>query len=193
MLQAALEIVIERGYPALNIKAVAAKLGCSTAPISWQFKGMEGLRTELLRYAEQYAQEKYPVADENEALMFEKHGRRVVDMAFDEPNLFRFLYAGESGRPLSMGFQYIPSNNESGGHCRGLAELLKITEAQAADFVSAMVLYTQGVGTAIVFGIVKDTKENAYRLLRRTGITYLRGLGADEESIRRVWKTATDT
>ena len=33
MLQAALDIVVEEGYAALNIKAVAKKLGCSTAPI----------------------------------------------------------------------------------------------------------------------------------------------------------------
>ncbi len=44
ILQTALEIVTQDGYAALNIKAVAKKLGCSTAPISWQFGGMEGLR-----------------------------------------------------------------------------------------------------------------------------------------------------
>ena len=37
MLQAALELVSKNGYAALNIKAVAGELGCSTAPISWQF------------------------------------------------------------------------------------------------------------------------------------------------------------
>ena len=44
MLQAALELVARDGYAALNIKAVARELGCSTAPISWQFGGMDGLR-----------------------------------------------------------------------------------------------------------------------------------------------------
>ena len=34
MLQAALELVSKKGYAALNIKAVARELGCSTAPIS---------------------------------------------------------------------------------------------------------------------------------------------------------------
>ncbi|CDF07624.1 putative uncharacterized protein [Firmicutes bacterium CAG:95] len=43
MLQAALELVSRDGYAALNIKAVARELGCSTAPISWQFGGMDGL------------------------------------------------------------------------------------------------------------------------------------------------------
>ena len=52
ILQTALEIVTQDGYAALNIKAVAKKLGCSTAPMSWQFGGMEGLRQELIPFAE---------------------------------------------------------------------------------------------------------------------------------------------
>ena len=44
MLQAALELVSRDGYAALNIKAVARELGCSTAPISWQFGGMDCVR-----------------------------------------------------------------------------------------------------------------------------------------------------
>ena len=48
MLQAALELVSRDGYAALNIKAVARELGCSTAPISWQFGGMDGLRRREL-------------------------------------------------------------------------------------------------------------------------------------------------
>ena len=49
MLKTALDIVMESGYSALNIKEVAKRLGCSTAPISWQFGGMDGLRTEQSR------------------------------------------------------------------------------------------------------------------------------------------------
>ena len=59
ILQAALELVSKNGYAALNIKAVAGELGCSTAPISWQFGGMDGLREELIPFAEQYVEDKY--------------------------------------------------------------------------------------------------------------------------------------
>ena len=36
---------------------------------------------------------------------------------------------------------------------------------------------TQGIGTLIASGIVKDAKENMYRMLHNTGMTYLKGLG----------------
>ena len=91
MLQAALEIVIESGYAALNIKAVAGRLGCSTAPISWQFGGMDGLREELIPFAEQYVERTYYSVDNNEVATFEQRGKGTVDLAFERPNLFRFL------------------------------------------------------------------------------------------------------
>ena len=41
MIQAALELLIEKGNAGVTIKTVAARLGCSTQPISRQFGGME--------------------------------------------------------------------------------------------------------------------------------------------------------
>ena len=43
-----------------------------------------------------------------------------------------------------------------------------------------MMVYTQGIGTLIASGIVKDTKENMYRMLHNTGLTYLKGLGVKD-------------
>lgn len=66
MLQAALKLIAKNGYAALNIKAVAKELGCSTAPISWQFGGMDGLREELIPFVEQYIENTYYSQSNNE-------------------------------------------------------------------------------------------------------------------------------
>lgn len=182
MLQCALEIVMEDGYSALNIKAVAQKLNCSTAPISWQFKGMEGLRTELIPYAEDYVRNKYGISSSNAVAAFEQEGRNTVSLAMDAPNLFRFLYMGERSQLLSEGFA-LPVNQESHEFYEGLAGILKVTPAKAAGFVSTMVIYTQGIGTLIASGLVHDTKENIFRMLHETGVIYLRGLGVEERRI----------
>ena len=182
MLQCALEIVMEDGYSALNIKAVAQKLNCSTAPISWQFKGMEGLRTELIPYAEDYVRNKYGISSSNAVAAFEQEGRNTVSLAMDAPNLFRFLYMGERSQLLSEGFA-LPVNQESHEFYEGLAGILKVTPAKAAGFVSTMVIYTQGIGTLIASGLVHDTKENIFRMFHETGVIYLRGLGVEERRI----------
>ena len=180
MLQAALELVSRDGYAALNIKAVARELGCSTAPISWQFGGMDGLREELIPFAEQYVEDKYYSRNENEVAAFEQRGRGTIDLALENPNLFRFLYTGERSQILSTGFRLQTNNPDTDNMYQEMAELLEITLNQVVDFATTMMVYTQGIGTLIASGIVKDTKENMYRMLHNTGLTYLKGLGVKD-------------
>ena len=184
MLQAALDIVVEEGYAALNIKAVAKKLGCSTAPISWQFGGMDGLREELIPFAEQYMENTYYSLNENELATFEQRGKGTIDLALDQPNLFRFLYMGDRNQLLSTGFA-IQTETGNGNHeFMKMAQELGITSEQAVDFAMTMMVYTQGMATLIASGIVRDTKENMYRMLHNTGMTYLKGLGVKQDTIQ---------
>ncbi len=184
MLQAALEIVISHGYAALNIKAVAQKMGCSTAPISWQFGGMDGLREELIPYAEQYVETHYYSLHENEVATFEQRGMGTIDLALEKPNLFCFLYMGDRKQLLSAGFE-LGTEKPDGSHAYAkMAEILEITWEQAVDFAMTMMIYTQGMGTLIAAGIVKDTRENMFQMLRNTGRIYLRGLGVKEKILQ---------
>ena len=180
MLQAALEIIIEEGYAALNIKAVAQKLGCSTAPISWQFGGMDGLREELIPFAEQYVQNEYYSLNENEVVTFEQRGIGTIDLALEKPNLFCFLYTGERKQLLSTGFALKNEPLDCNNMYQEMADALEITLEQASDFAMMMIIYTQGIGTLIASGIVRDTRENMIQMLHNTGKTYLKGLGVME-------------
>ena len=183
MLQAALKLVAENGYAALNIKAVAKELGCSTAPISWQFGGMDGLREELISYVEQYVENMYYSQSNNEFTTFEQRGKGTIDLALENPNLFRFLYTGEKSQLLSTGFELHMDSLDADNLYQKMAEMLGITPKQVMDFAMTMMVYTQGIGTLIASGIVKDTKENMYRMLHNTGMTYLKGLGVKESTL----------
>lgn len=57
-----------------------------------------------------------------------------------------------------------------------MADALEITLEQASDF-AMMMIYTQGTGTLIASGIVRDTRENMIQMLHNTGEIYLKGLG----------------
>jgi AcrR family transcriptional regulator len=184
MLQAALEIIIEKGYAALNIKAVARKLGCSTAPISWQFGGMDGLREKLIPFAEQYVQNNYYSLNEYEVATFEKRGMGTIDLALEKPNLFCFLYMGDRNQLLSTGFEFQTENSDSDNVYQKMADALGITLEQAIDFAMMMIIYTQGIGTLIASRIVKDTRENMFQMLHNTGMTYLKGLGVKESILQ---------
>ena len=184
MLQAALEIIIQDGYAALNIKAVAKKLECSTAPISWQFGGMDGLRQELIPFAEQYVENTYYSFNENEFVAFEQRGKGTIDLALERPYLFRFLYMGERSQLLSNGFELQLDLSDGPNMYEKIADMLEITIEQAMDFAMTMMVYTQGMGTLIASGIVQDTKENMYCMLHNTGMTYLKGLGVRKDILQ---------
>jgi AcrR family transcriptional regulator len=106
ILSTALDILIREGYSAINIKRIAGALGCSTQPISWQFGGMDGFREALTDAAMDYVNRKIQPTAPDIVAAFEQTGEVYVDMAIDEPHLFRFICMGESGRPVEGGIDF---------------------------------------------------------------------------------------
>ena len=90
---------------------------------------------------------------------------------------------GERSQLLSTGFALQTNNQDATNVYQKMAELLGITPKQVMDFAMTMMVYTQGIGTLIASGIVKDTKENMYHMLHNTGMTYLKGLGVKDSTL----------
>ena len=128
-------------------------------------------------------EDKYYSRNENELATFEQRGKGTIDLALENPNLFRFLYMGERRQLLSTGFELQTNNQDAANVYQEMAELLGITPKQVMDFAMTMMVYTQGIGTLIASGIVKDTKENMYHMLHNTGMTYLKGLGVKDSTL----------
>ena len=95
ILRAALDMLIRDGYSSINIKTLAAEIGCSTQPIMWHFESMEGFRSALAGYAYSYAKEQMHPAGTDPVTAFENMGRAFIHIAVHEPNLYRFLYLDE--------------------------------------------------------------------------------------------------
>ena len=90
---------------------------------------------------------------------------------------------GERSQLLSTGFALQTDNQDAANVYQKMAELLGITPKQVMDFAMTMMVYTQGIGTLIASGIVRDTKENMYHMLHNTGMTYLKGLGVKDSTL----------
>jgi AcrR family transcriptional regulator len=93
ILEAALVIVREGGAEALNARAIAAALGCSTQPVFSNFSGMEDLHAAVVTAAyERYfafiekesASGKYP--------QYKAFGMAYIRFAKEEKELFRLLF-----------------------------------------------------------------------------------------------------
>ncbi|MDD3417634.1 MAG: TetR family transcriptional regulator [Lachnospiraceae bacterium] len=181
ILETALSMLIRDGYKAINIKAVAKELHCSTQPISWQFGGMDGFRAELTEAAIRYVNQKIEPSAKNLVASFEQIGESYVDIAIDEPNLFRFIFMGESGRNVNGGLLSLLDYDRNIKIQQGLSEILQITPEQAGTFINTMVIYTHGIASLIAAGVVNEEKETAHKMVRSTGITFLEALGISNE------------
>lgn len=165
ILQSALELLIEKGYQAVNIKTLSQKIGCSTQPIVWHFSNMEGMRKELAEYALNYANEKMrsPV---NGMEAFTNVGAAYVEIAFEEPYLFRYLYmSGDSGC-LAENFDILTTADENVAMAEQIAAQLKIPITKVDIYYRNMMIYTHGLASFIASGLIKATEEEVWKMIK---------------------------
>ena len=90
ILDAALKLLREQGFDAVNIKQLAKALGCSTQPVYLSFSGMDELRNALIPLAVR-AFERCMKGDGGQDPIC-LYGMEYIRFAKDEPRLFCFLF-----------------------------------------------------------------------------------------------------
>ena len=159
-------MLIQNGYASINIKALAKRIGCSTQPISWHFGNMENFRNALTEYALDYANKKMLSASEGMSA-FSNVGIGYIDIAFDEPNLFRYLYmSGESGYHAG-GFDIFTTADSNSAMIEQIAKQLAISADKVNDFFRNTIIYTHGLACFVVSGLIKATKEELYAMVNQ--------------------------
>ena len=164
ILEAALKMLIRDGYASVNIKSLAAEIGCSTQPIAWHFENMDGLRMALAEYSKEYADRKSAPKKGNAIEGFEYMGESYVKMALNEPNLFKFLYLGESplGKPYELKDVSGAKDNEE--MIKSIAELTGLSFEQIARVIKNTIIYSHGIATMVATGVFKASKKRDYVL-----------------------------
>ena len=178
ILKHALEMLIQDGYSSINIKTLAKKIGCSTQPISWHFGNMENFRHALTAYALHYANEKMLSAAQGMSA-FSNVGKGYIDLAFDAPNLFRYLYmSGESGYHAG-GFDILTTANANSVMVKQIAEQAGIPVDKVKDFFKNTIIYTHGLACFLVSGLIKASKEEVYAMMEQGAHGFMLQAGID--------------
>ena len=87
MIKAAFDLIRDEGHEALTARALAARLGCSTQPIMYQFPSLSQLKELVYQQADAFHTE-YILAGSDILGI----GLRYIQFAAEEPKLFRFLF-----------------------------------------------------------------------------------------------------
>ena len=106
IVNAALDVLRESGFQAVNARNVAKKLGCSTQPIYLSFRNMEELKAEMTQRAIEAHTEKVMAAirrNDGSHSRYCDYGIGFIRFAEHEKQLFRWIYLedGQKGKRRS--------------------------------------------------------------------------------------------
>ena len=95
IIDAAVDVLRDDGFSAINASSVAKKLGCSTQPIYFSFRNMEELKAALTERAiqmhTQRVRDSLRIHEGNDS-RYSSYGMGFVKFAAEEKQLFRWLY-----------------------------------------------------------------------------------------------------
>ena len=161
LLEAALDLVRERGMEALNARALAAALGCSTQPIFRLYPGMEALRRAVLEAAlAVYHRDRAARVAASPESPYKAAGLAYISFAREEPALFRLLFMrSRSGEQDSPEVADWASDTALAGSVTGLAG------AEAELFHLEMWAVVHGVAVMAATGYLTLDEATVSRML----------------------------
>lgn len=142
VIDAAVDVLREDGFSAINARSVAKKLGCSTQPIYHSFRNMEELKTALTERAIQMHTQRVRESlrsHEGNDSRYSSYGMGFVKFAAEEKQFFRWLYLEEE--------QFGPYQNDvlEPEVIQTLVDEFGYDEETAKKFHRDMVYYSYGL------------------------------------------------
>ena len=165
ILASAFEMLLNEGYTAINITSLAKKIGCSTQPIAWHFGNMENLRAELLTYCLGFLRDRFSVNEKSVSGALDGIASRYVELAFDYPNLYKYLYMSEQdGETMAAMAETLRAENRD-KVIQTLEKEHGISVANAEKYLLNLQLYVHGIASFAVTKGALISKEQAMELI----------------------------
>ena len=161
ILSACVEIIRQSGFDAVNARALASRLGCSTQPIFSHYQSMDALKDDALRYAEQvYRRYLRTDMESGEFPPYKASGMAYIRFARQERELFKLLFMRDRSGEV------ITEDRESIAPLIALIRKnLGISEEKAYRFHLEMWVYVHGIATMIATGYLNWDEEFASKVL----------------------------
>lgn len=177
---AALELVGERGIEALTARELGERLGSSSRPIFTAFKNMEEL-TEEVRMAAMRRFEEFVGGTEEEEPSLKSFGFRMVLFAESEPKLFRFLFMKADDSVKNFDSLFSSLGVTAGLSVQKTKEKYSLSEEEAKTLFEQTWIYTFGIAVMCAAGVCRFSNDEIERLLSADFQSKLRLVKASEE------------
>ena len=162
VLDAALEIVRERGHDVLSARSVAERAGCSVQPIYSLFGDMDGLMRALYEHARAWVTAYHAEHANDGENLFESNGLSHLKLAREESPLFSFLYLSPYMDMHSLEDLYINVSQPGVEEC--IVQLGHLSPEAAHELYLNMILFTHGLAVLLAAGADIPDEELADRI-----------------------------
>ena len=144
VVNAAFELLRNDGIEKITSRNIADEIGCSVQPIYSYCRNMEGLQQNIFERVKEFIQT-YIESHIYEKNMFEGIGQAYLQIAREEPHLFKFFILHPRKGVSSLEDIYRAETNPDVE--KYVARQLNISILQAKQLHLNMLIYTIGIGT----------------------------------------------
>ena len=170
IIEAAVELVRQRGIEAVTARELGNQLGSSARPVFTVFKNMDEVLCEVGHSARD-PYNLYVAEGLKEEKAFKGVGMAYIRFAIEEPNLFRFLFMGEHDSGVQGILPEIDDNYTA--ILSSIVEEYSLTQSQAERFYRHLWTYSHGIATLCATGSCKFTMDEVSELLNEAGRAFI--------------------
>lgn len=173
ILDAAVALVREAGMEALNARALAQRLGCSTQPLFREFDSMEQLKNAVIGEAQRLYDAYIETSKTQAGPPYKAVGMAYIRFAREEGELFRLLFMRDrrgEDIPAAMQDSHLDYILDTIVNATGL------TRGQAYTFHLVMWIYVHGLASMVATHYLDFSDEDISMLLTQQFQGMKRGL-----------------
>ncbi len=161
IISAAFELLRREGIEAINARALAKELNCSTMPLFRHFEGMEQIRVAAVKRAEEMYTGYIEQGLKEHTPAFKGAGLSYIRFAKEEPQLFRLFFMTPIG--TVSGISPVDPTREVVIHAARNSAGTSFEEAE--QILMEMWLFVHGVATTLVTGTADFSEEDISQMM----------------------------
>ena len=164
IVQAALEVVSQKGVEALTAKELGDALGSSARPIFTVFRSMKEVQDEVraaaMRRFERFAAQTLP-----DMPLFKQVGMQMVLFGAKEPKLYQLLFMQENHNAASFDDVFGALGPTAETCIQSLRNAHGLTEAESRLLCETVWIYTFGIGALCATGTCRFSEQRLGEML----------------------------
>ena len=164
VIEAGFAIVRSEGQESMNVRRIAARLGCSTQPVMYHYKTVDELKADIYAAADKFHTEYIMQPDKDAENPLLSIGLNYIRFAEKEKFLFKFLFQSDKFRNID--FKEMMGNSENDFLTQPLADQTGLDPEQAKEVFETLFICVHGFASLLANNSMEYNEEHSAELLK---------------------------